>query len=363
MPAKKTSKKVPSRGRKSAKKSTAFSSRLNKWWQDRKLRIRDYLARRPHRSFRRTRRRDYVRSLDLPGYFSFTGSVLRLLWQHKKTYGLLILLVAIASALLSGVASQSIFTEFAAAIHDAGKGVLSDGWGEIGKAGILLATGLNGGFTGSLTEVQQVYAGLILLFSWLVTVWLLRAQLAGNRPRLRDGLYNAGAPIFPTFSLLLLFVIQLLPAAVAALVISTVVGSDLIQNGFLSMVFYLGCFLLVLLSVHLITSTFFALVIVTLPGMYPWQAFKTAGDLVVGRRLRVLLRLSWGTGVIVLAWIVVMIPIIIFSTWLQTSFKWSTWIPIVPAALTLLSATTIIFGASYIYLLYRRMIEDDSTPA
>ena len=36
-------------------------------------RTRAYLQRRPHRSFRRTYRRDYERSLALPGYWAFTN--------------------------------------------------------------------------------------------------------------------------------------------------------------------------------------------------------------------------------------------------------------------------------------------------
>ena len=52
---------------------------------------RDLLNRRPHRSFRRTRKRDYVRSLTLPGYWSFTNQVRKMLWQHRRPFfGLII---------------------------------------------------------------------------------------------------------------------------------------------------------------------------------------------------------------------------------------------------------------------------------
>ncbi len=369
MPAKKTSRASQKKTIAQPKKTGALPKRASgfSWLRLRfertRRRVQEFLIRRPHRSFRRTRRRDYVRSLDIPGYFSFTKSVLRVLWQHKKTYVLMIIAVALASAFLSSVASQSTFSELATTLRDTSKNIFSGGWGELGKAGLLLVVGVNGTLAGSPTDVQKVYGVLILLFTWLVTVWLLRAQLAGKNPRLRDGLYSAGAPIVSTFCLVLLFALQLVPAAIAAIAISTVVGSDLIHNGFLSMIFYLVCLLLALVSVYLIVSTFFALVIVTLPGMYPWQALKTAGDLVIGRRLRVLLRLGWAALVIVLVWVVIMIPLIIFVTWLQATFTWSSWIPIVPTALTLLSSTTVVFAASYIYMLYRGMIEDDSAPA
>src|SRR4051812_19714305 len=54
-------------------------------------RVRILLLRRPHRSFRRTERRDYVRSLKLPGYWSFTLQVRKVLWQNRNTFGLLVI--------------------------------------------------------------------------------------------------------------------------------------------------------------------------------------------------------------------------------------------------------------------------------
>jgi len=275
----------------------------------------------------------------------------------------MIILIALASALLSTVASQDIFNQFVSTIHDNGGDLFAGGIGQIGKASLLLVLGINGSLADTPTDGQKIYAVLIALFAWLVTVWLLRAQLAGSKPRLRDGLYNAGTPIVSTFLLVLLGALQLLPAGIAAVAVSAVAGNDAIQSGLLSMTFYLACFLLLLLSVYLLVSTFFALVIVTLPGMYPWQALKTAGDLVTGRRLRVLLRLGFGGLAIVLSWVVIMLPIIMVSTWLQTALKWTAWIPIVPTVLTLLSAATIVFAASYVYMLYRRMIDDGSAPA
>jgi hypothetical protein len=46
----------------------------------------ELLSRRPHRAFRRTHRRDYVRSLNLPGYIAFTHYVWRTLWERKRVF-------------------------------------------------------------------------------------------------------------------------------------------------------------------------------------------------------------------------------------------------------------------------------------
>lgn len=47
---------------------------------------RNFLQRRPHRSFRLTKRRDYRRDLKIPGYWSLTSEACRLVWRNKKTF-------------------------------------------------------------------------------------------------------------------------------------------------------------------------------------------------------------------------------------------------------------------------------------
>lgn len=321
-------------------------------------RIRHFLARRPHRSFRRTRRRDYVKPLRLPGYISFTSYVLKTLWQRKATYILAVLFYGILTSVLVGIASQDMFQQTLGLFKSGGDQLFSGLWGEIGKAGLLLAVGVGGNFTSQPTEAQQIYGAILLLSIWLTTIWLLRAQLVGKKPRLRDGLYNAGAPIISTIMLFLLLIVQMIPAGLALIAYTTASVTGFLDNGAIAMMFFIVAALLVVLSVYLMTSTFFALVIVTLPGMYPWQALKTSGDLVLGRRFRIILRLIWMLLVIAIFWAVIMIPLILLSEGLQTAWKAVEWVPIVPIMLTLMSSLTIVFVSAYIYLLYRKIVDD-----
>jgi hypothetical protein len=130
-----------------------------------------------------------------------------------------------------------------------------------------------------------------------------------------------------------------------------------------AMVVWAVILLLVVLSLYWMSSTFIALVVVTLPGMYPWQAIKTAGDLVIGRRLRILWRLLWLGFTIALSWVVVMVPVILFDAWLKGVLPALEWLPLVPVALLALSSLTVIWAASYVYLLYRKVVDDDAKPA
>lgn len=322
-----------------------------------------YLNRRPHRSFRRTLRRDYTRSLQLPGYWSFGSFVRKTLLQNKKIFLLLALTYAVITGIMVGIVSQDAYTALTETIKGTSGDIFSGNWGEIGKASLLFISTVSGGISNNLSDVQQVYAGLIVLLTWLTTVWLLRNILVGAKVKLRDGLYNASSPLLSTALVSTLLIAQLIPVALAVLGYSAATATGLLAGGVESMLFWIAASLLTLLSLYWITSTFIALIVVTLPGMYPMQAIRTAGDLVIGRRIRILLRLLWMIVGVAITWVIVMIPVILFDTWIKSIWLAIEWLPIVPVVLLVLSSLSVIWIASYIYLLYRRIVADDAAPA
>jgi hypothetical protein len=340
-------------------------------WQDRmrtkarelKGKVGGFLLRRPHRSFRQTRRRDYVRSLRLPGYWSFTISVGRMLLRYKKLFLGLALVYAVLSVLLVGVASQDTYTDLGETIRETSGEAFAGDWGKLGEAGAVLASAAAGALNTTPTDLQQLFIILLSLLVWLTSVWLLRSLLAGQQPKLRDGLYNAGAPFVSTFLITVLLVAQLLPVALAALGFGAATASGLLDGGVEAMVFWVAALLLCALSLYWISSTAIALIVVTLPGMYPMRAIRTAGDLVIGRRIRILLRLLWLMFVTLLAWGAIMIPIILFDAWLKGVWEAISWLPVVPVALLVMGSVTIVWSSSYVYLLYRKVVDDDAAPA
>lgn len=362
MPATKKRPTKPKAPAKQTKKATPPPTRLERT----KRRIDDFLSRRPHRSFRRTRRRDYVRSLKLPGYVAFTYQVHKLLWQHKKMIiGLVVIYGVVSALLMGGLLSQDTYSQLRDTVKSTSNNALTGFTGAIEQAGLVLVSSASGGTNGSsdTAQAQQVYAAIGGLLVWLTVVWLLRAVLAGKKPRLRDGLYNAGAPILPTFLVALLLLVQLIPIALAAVGYMAASSSGLLDIGFASMAFWIIAALLTIMSLYWVSGTFMALVIVTLPGMYPWQAIRTAGDLVVGRRIRILLRLLWLVGIIVVSWVIVMIPVILLDGWLKDSVHAPSWLPLVPVALLVMSTLTIVWSSAYVYLFYRKVVDDDAAPA
>jgi hypothetical protein len=321
------------------------------------------ISRRPHRSFKMTRRRDYARSLKLPGYFAFTHHVNRTLRTYRKPLILLAIFYAVTSAILVGIASQDNYTALTGAFSGESTELFQGTLEQISKAGLILGTIVTTGISDKLTEGQQIYAALLGLLVWLTTVWLLRNLLAGHNVRLRDGLYNAGAPLISTVLVSLVLIVQLLPVGIAAIAYAAASTAGLVSGGVEAMLFWVIAILLLLLSTYWISATFFALIIVTLPGMYPMQALRTAGDMVVGRRIRIILRLGWMILCLAVAWLIVMIPVILLDSWLKGLWMQIASAPIIPIVLLIMTTLSIIWAASYMYLLYRKVVDDDAKPA
>lgn len=338
------------------RKANAFTSSL-------RARYEEYLSRRPHRSFRMTRRRDYVRTMAIPGYWKFSNEVLSLLWSHKRLFVGLALTYALLSAIFVGLSSQEAYDQLADLLSESGDNLLSGGLGELGGATLLLISGIGGSFAPQLSDVQQVYGMLLLVLIWLTTIWLLRVILNGKRPSLRDGLYNAGTPLVPSALVFLTIFVQLIPLALAVIIVNAAVTTGFVSSGLLAMLLWLVVGLLTIASLYWITSTVMALVIVTLPGMYPWRAIRTAGDLVIGRRLRILLRLVWLIVMIGLGWVLAVLPTILFDGWLRSIWPWFEQVPLVPVVILLITSLASVVISAYVYLLYRKVVDDDADPA
>jgi hypothetical protein len=304
-----------------------------------------------------------MRSLELPGYWRFSAQVWMTLWSRKRLFGSLALTYALLTLVLVGVASQDTYSATSTAIQAAGSEAVNGGLKALEQASLVFLTAVSGNLSADADTAQQVYAGLIGLLTWLTTVWLLRAIMAGQSPRLRDGLYSAGAPIVPTFLLSLVLVVQLLPVVLAGIGYNAASASGVLEGGVEAMLFWTAAILLATLSLYWATSTFLALIIVTLPGMYPLKALRSAGDLVVGRRTRIVLRLLWIGLLATIVWALIMIPLIMADAWLKATIPAIAWLPIVPVAILILGSITIITVATYIYLLYRKVVEDDAAPA
>ncbi len=321
-------------------------------------RLDNFLKRRPHRSFRQTKPRDMPKLAPLPSNIFFTVEVFGLMRKYKKAYISFVLIYVVMYTLLGGISSQEGYQSLREGIKAFGPDVVG---GEIGQATqtfTLFGAAITGALNDPLSEAQQVYIGILGIFTWLTIVWYLRHVLAGAKVNVRDALYNSGSPFLSTAALACILLIQSIPAVAAVVVYFTLISSGVVQDGIESMMFAVAALLFVVLSLYWMTSTLFALVIVTLPGTYPMRALSLASDVVIGRRLSLLVRSIWMIFVLFLVWAFILVPVILLVDFIP----WD-WLPVVPFVIQLLTAWSFLFFATYAYLLYRRMINEPTVKA
>lgn len=346
-----------------ARKKRAAAKNISKFRVITTARVKDFLSRRPHRSFRQTKRRDYARSLKLPGYWGFATYVFRVLCDNKKSILIIGALYIIASVVLLGIGSQENFTQLREALSDASQEAVKGDWSQFGQTTVLALSIVAGAVSPDLNEAQQIYAVLLGLLMWLVIVWLLRQRLAGNQVRVRDALYNAGAPIVPMVAIFLVILLQLIPIALAVIAYTAAQTSGLLAHGVEAMLFWCTAAGLAAISLYWITGSVLALIVVTVPGLYPMRALRLAGDMAIGRRLRILYRLAWMIFLVIVAGIAVIVPMIMLDSGIKQLWPAIEWVPTIPIVISVWGAASLVWGSAYTYLLYRGIVDDDAEPA
>lgn len=274
----------------------------------------------------------------------------------------MIILYALIIIFLGIITSQSTYDSIGKLVSESLGKIFDGGVGQLLNAGMLTFSSLAIDTT-SLRAEQGVMLALLVLMTWLTAVWLLREILLGLKPKLRDGLYNATAPLISTSVVLLILLIQLSPVGIMALAYSALVSVHILTEGFGMMLFGLLAASVLTLVLYWVTSTIIALVVVALPGMYPLRAIQAASDLVVGRRLRIMLRIVWAFVYSSVIWCVVMVSLVLLERGLSSKLKWLESVPIVPFAGAFMMALLFVWLAVYIYLLYRKVVADDAKPA
>ena len=325
-------------------------------------RFRKFKARRPHSSFKLTKRRDFKRPVKLPGYWSFSKKTLKLIFENKKIFGALILLVVFFGVVFVGLLDQKFISSLQSVVDVTGDGTFEGAWGELGKAG-LIATSIftSGGMIQSPTDIQKFAIGVVAVIVWLAVIQICRNVLAGHKKfKLREVLYSCGAPIVPTFIIVTVILLQLIPAFIAIIISSAAQLTQFANNGGIEyMVFAMVVLLLSSVSIFWVMGSLFALIIVTIQGTYPLKALKIAGDMVSQRRLMIFRRILFLAFLVFSVWIIVMIPLILLMNWASGFTDFFEVIPLVQIVMLFLSSASLVFSTTYIYLLYRGIVDHD----
>ncbi len=313
----------------------------------------------PHKSFRRSYREDYQRGLEVPGIMYHVFASFKIIFKNWKLFLPLLVIAVILNVVFVGVMKETSYVQFQDVLDETSAQVTGGDINNVAKAGLLLiSTITTGGLSGESSEAAIVFGVLIFLILWLTTIFLLRHRLAEHKVKLRDGLYNAMTPLISTFVVFVVAVIQCIPIFILIIVYSAAVQTDFLSSPFYALVFFIFAALMILLSGYLLSSSLMALVAVSAPGLYPFRALHIASDLMMGRRIRFILRLVAVFLALVIVWIIVMLPLMTFDLWMKT-FEWTEGIPFIPICLVIMTCFTAIYLTTYLYLYYRWMLGYD----
>ena len=314
-----------------------------------------------HKSFKRSYREDYTRELEVPGLLSHAVGTFKILFKNWKLFLPLLLIVTIANIFLVGLMSESTYVQFQKVLDETSQNFAVGELGNFAKAGLLLvSTVTSGGLSSGLSESQQIFAVIVFLLIWLITIYLLRHRLAGHKVKIRDGFYNALTPLISTFVVLMVVFLQSIPILIVLITYSSAVATDFLSTPFYALIYFIFASLMLILSGYLLSSSLIALIAVTAPGLYPIVALRTASDLMASRRIRFLIRLIYLVFVLAVVWVVIMMPIITLDLWLKSFVSWLEGWPVIPFFLLLMTCFSFIYISAYLYLYYRRMLDYDN---
>ena len=190
----------------------------------------------------------------------------------------------------------------------------ADTLAESGHLGGLSAGVASFGYLLTASSASSAYQSFLVLVTSLALIWTFRQVHEGERPRIRDGFYYGVFPLVQFLLVLLVVALQTLPAVIVTSLYAMANGGGLVVNLTEHALWIALTGGAVTLSLYMLSSSLFALYIVTLPGMTPMRALRTARELVRYRRWTVMRRILFLPILLVLAAAVVVIPLIILVT-------------------------------------------------
>ncbi len=271
----------------------------------------------------------------LPKARAITKEAVLSLWHGRTVFGLLALVYATLSIVFVQGAGQSADLN---AIKEVLGGTQASSF--VPQLGYLFSS-----VGSSNSTAGGVYQMILLVIISLAIIWVLRQLGAGKQISFKASLYEGMYPLIPFGLILLLFSVQIIPTSLALFLYNTLLGGGIAVTWLEIGVVLLLVALLLIWSVAMITATIFAFYIVTLPGMTPLRAYRSAKKLVAGRRLQVWRKLIFLPCIVVLVMVLFTAPFVLFLTVLA------------PWVFILLVAAVLPFGHAYLYQLYREMIK------
>lgn len=195
-------------------------------------------------------------------------------------------------------------------------------------------------------QTAGAYQTMLAVISSLAIIWALRQTLSGHSMRVRDAYYRGMYPLIPFLVVLLVVGIQLIPLIIGSTLYSAVINNGIAIYAVEKILWALLFAALAMLTLYMLSSSVFALYIVTLPDMTPMKALRSARELVRYRRWTVLRKILCLPIILLLVALVIMLPVIILLT------------PLARWVFFILTMSALLAIHAYMYTLYRELLNE-----
>lgn len=313
-----------------------------------------------HRSFKRSYYEDYQRKTELPSLTSQASAAFKMFFKFWKIFLPLLLIFVGLYIFLIGAMSENTLADVRANVEQTNKDVADGKIGTVGKAGLTLLGIISTGGLTTMNDAQIVIAVLLFTIIWLVTIYLARHLLAGHQEiKMRDGFYSALSPLVSTLVVGLIIFLEAVPIMLTIIVFQVALTTEFLSTPFYALLFFMFAALMITLSLYLLSSSFFAIIVVSAPGLYPLTAIRMAKNLIMGRRLRFLIRVFYLVIIVALLYLLLLMPAIILDGVLKAQFAWlaESKIPFVAIIQLTITVFIFIYLSIYFYLFYRALLD------
>lgn len=298
------------------------------------------LKQQQYKSFRLQKRIKHP--VQLPSIWRLSKSAALLLWAHKGlfigiglVYGLLN--VVLAQGLAGGTDATGLKQLFGQIITGNFSFLIS---------GVAIFVSMVGSAGNTTSETAGAYQLFLALIGSLAIIWALRQVSAGSVPLTREAFYRGMYPLVPFVLVLLVIGLQLFPLITGGLLYGLVTSQGIAVYFVEKLAWALLYAFCALLTLYMLTSSLFALYIVTLPEMTPMKALRSARELVRFRRWTVLRKILALPLILLIIAALVMLPIIILLT------------PAAQYVFFLLTMFALVAVHAYMYTLYRELLNE-----
>ena len=326
-----TSAKAPAKPRKDTAEKPAGKSQSRQ------------LARPNYKSFRLSKRLRHPRPA-VQGSFQLLARSIGTLRKRKRFFaGIVVVYLILTIVLVKGFGVGSGIGDLKDTLTELFQGEFS----QI-TTGVSLFAVLLGNLSSAPSDQANVYQSVLLITTSLAIIWALRQSLSSENAKLklqvRDAFYKGMYPLVPFVLVLLVIGIQLIPVAIGSFIYNAVIGGGLAVTAAEKVLWILLVAGFLLLSLYMVTSSLFALYIVTLPDMRPMQALRSARDLVRHRRWMIMRKVVFLPIALLVIAATITIPLIMVAPDIAE------WVFFV------LSMAGLVVFHSYLYTLYRELL-------